>query len=374
MIETPRILLVEDDEDDYLLTRDLLAEVFGRTLRLDWVWTWEAALQALSSQQYDVYLVDYRLGEHDGLELVSTATALGCTAPMLMLTGQGTRETDLAAQATGAADYLIKSEITAPLLDRAIRYAIERKRVEMHLATLARFDSLTGLANRRLFQERLEAAVGQAERTGCLLAVLLIDLDHFKDINDTLGHPVGDVLLEQVASRLRSNVRQTDTVARLGGDEFAIIATNLAQADDAGILARKFIDALNQPFLVADHELFITSSIGVTLFPLDSKNSDYLLQNVDMALYQAKAEGRDSYRFYDTDMNRRAQTRKALATALRLALQNQDFYLQFQPKVAIASHRITGAEALLRWRHLERETQFPNEFIPLAESNGLIIP
>lgn len=374
MTATPSILLVEDDEDDYVLARGLLSEIFGPSLKLDWVETWDAGLEALRKGTHDLCLADFRLGDRNGLELVREAATLGCTVPIILLTGQDNREIDLAAVKAGATDYLVKGEITAPLLDRAIRYAIERKKVEMQLVRFAQYDSLTGLANRSLFHTRLGDAIAHAKRTKQLVAVLLLDLDHFKNVNDSLGHPVGDMLLTQVSERLTACARESDTVARLGGDEFAVIATNMTHGDGAAALARKLIDALPAPFTLNGQEVFTATSMGITLFPLDAKEPDQLLKNADMALYQAKAEGRGKYRFYDAKMNARAQARKTLEFEMRRALERHEFCLHFQPKINTFTGDLTGVEALIRWQHPERGMVLPGEFIPVAETTGLIVP
>ena len=374
MTPAPSILLVEDDEDDYVLARGLLSEIFGPSLKLDWVETWDAGLEALRKGTHDICLADFRLGDRNGLELVREAATLGCTVPIILLTGQDNREIDLAAVKAGATDYLVKGEITAPLLDRAIRYAIERKKVEMQLVRFAQYDSLTGLANRSLFHTRLGDAIAHAKRTKQLVAVLLLDLDHFKNVTDSLGHPVGDMLLTQVSERLTACARETDTVARLGGDEFAVIATNMTHGDGAAALARKLIDALAAPFTLNGQEVFTATSMGITLFPLDDKEPDQLLKNADMALYQAKAEGRGRYRFYDVKMNARAQARKTLEFEMRRALERHEFCLHFQPKINTFTGDLTGVEALIRWQHPERGMVLPGEFIPVAETTGLIVP
>ena len=374
MTPAPSILLVEDDEDDYVLARGLLSEIFGPSLKLDWVETWDAGLEALRKGTHDICLADFRLGDRNGLELVREAATLGCTVPIILLTGQDNREIDLAAVKAGATDYLVKGEITAPLLDRAIRYAIERKKVEMQLVRFAQYDSLTGLANRSLFHTRLGDAIAHAKRTKQLVAVLLLDLDHFKNVNDSLGHPVGDMLLTQVSERLTACARETDTVARLGGDEFAVIATNMTHGDGAAALARKLIDALAAPFTLNGQEVFTATSMGSTLFPLDAKEPDQLLKNADMPLYQSTAEGRVRYRFDAVTLTARAQARETLEFEMRRALERHEFCLHFQPKINTFTGDLTGVEALIRWQHPERGMVLPGEFIPVAETTGLIVP
>lgn len=215
-IEAPRILLIEEDEDDYILTKDLLAEAFGSAFHLDWVQSWNRAIECVDGARHDVYLVDYRLGARTGLELVRKAIEMGCSAPFIVLTGQGNREIDFEAMRTGAADYLVKHELSAPLLDRAIRYAIERSRSERRLAELAQYDQLTGLANRALHRTHLVKTLARADRARHLVGVMLLDLDRFKKINDTHGHDAGDRLLKEIALRLKGVIRQSDLATRLG--------------------------------------------------------------------------------------------------------------------------------------------------------------
>ncbi len=372
--QTLDILLVEDDEDDFVLTRALLSETFGGGFNLDWVTTWDTALEALRRDEFDVCLVDYHLGKWNGLDLIHEAICRGAGVPFIMLTGQDSREIDIEASRVGAADYLVKSQITAPLLERTIRYAQERKKSEERLTTLAQCDGLTGIANRSYFQTRLNDAITQAKRTGSMVAVLLLDLDRFKDINDLHGHPAGDALLVEVAERLVDCIRETDTVGRLGGDEFAVIATNLTHADGAGILARKIIDAIVKPIELDGQKVVVGTSVGISLFPLDDEDPDKLLKNADLALYQTKDQNRGALNFYHAEMNARAGVRKALETDLRRATDERNLFLHYQPILNPHSGDVIAAEALLRWNHAERGLIPPDEFIPIAESSGLIVP
>ncbi len=274
----------------------------------------------------------------------------------------------------GATDYLVKGEITGPFLSRAIRYAVERKKVERHLKYLAERDALTGLSNRMVFQIRLDDAIVNAKRTGSMLAILLLDLDHFKDVNDTLGHPVGDSLIKETAKRLESCTRATDTVARLGGDEFGIIATNIAHPDDIIILAQKITERLAEPVLVDGHQVFTSSSIGITIYPFDNGDPDQILKHADLALYQAKCTNRGTFEFYDAELNEKMHERKSLELELREGLKRQEFVLHFQPKVSVVSGDIVGAEALIRWNHPQHGMVGPDLFIPVAEATGIIVP
>ena len=250
----------------------------------------------------------------------------------------------------------------------------ERKKVEETIRHMARHDALTGLPNRTMFQDRLQQALLGAERIDRIVAILYLDLDHFKDVNDTLGHPIGDLLLQRVSDRLQACARDSDTVARLGGDEFAIIATNLVQVDDVTVLARRIIDALGQPFDLDMQKVHTATSIGITLYPADNTDPDQLLKNADLALYRAKDAGRGRYQFYDAEMDTEIQLRKEMEHDLRLGIERTEFKLLYQPQVDLSNGKVVGAEALIRWHSPERGLVMPNDFIPLAESTGLINP
>ncbi|HET6721084.1 MAG TPA: diguanylate cyclase, partial [Rhodocyclaceae bacterium] len=218
------------------------------------------------------------------------------------------------------------------------------------LQRMAHFDTLTGLPNRILFKERLSASLSMSRRNGWLLGLLLVDLDRFKVINDTLGHAVGDELLRLAAKRLHLVVRESDTVCRMGGDEFAIILPDLPSADDAACVSRKLIDAMAQPFLLAGQDLFVSASIGITLFPDDTDNVDVLISNADAAMYRAKGAGRNTYEFYRAEMNQRAHELLSLEIDLRQALARREYELHYQPKVSLQTGAMLGVEALIRWK------------------------
>lgn len=249
-----------------------------------------------------------------------------------------------------------------------------RKKAQEQLYFMAHHDQLTGLPNRLFFADRQRQAQALAKREKHMCGILYLDLDRFKIINDTLGHATGDVLLQEIARRLRSCVREVDTVARIGGDEFSIVLVNLNDPVDAEQVAGKILKALARPVQAEEHELFITTSIGISLFPLHADDPEALLKKADAAMYQAKAMGRNNYQVYDQAMDIDAERRMTLENGLRRAIEREEFRICYQPKIDAASNRITALEALIRWEHPELGTLSPAEFIALAEETGLIIP
>jgi len=248
----------------------------------------------------------------------------------------------------------------------------ERQKAEARIAFMAQHDALTRLANRALFNDRLEQAIALLGR-GTQFALLCLDLDHFKTVNDTLGHPVGDGLLQGVADRLRACVREGDTVARLGGDEFAIIQTGVADIDDAQILGTRIVDAFRAPFDVMGHQIPAGISVGATVAPGDGASAEKLLRNADIALYSAKTDGRGTIRFFEPEMDARIIKRRTMERDLQDAIVRDEFEIYYQPLINLAAGTITGFEALLRWHHPTRGMVPPDEFIPVAEETGLIV-
>ena len=246
-----------------------------------------------------------------------------------------------------------------------------RRRQEQEITHLARHDPLTNLANRALFREQLQQALLRLGR-GQGFAVLCLDLDRFKPVNDTLGHPVGDALLRQVSERLLSCVRQGDLVARLGGDEFAIIQANVRDSDSSEKLAVRVVEAVGKPYVINGHHIEISTSMGIVLAPRDGSDADLLMNNADLALYRTKADGRNGYSFFKSEMNEHVLVRRSLEADLRRALEEDGLSLWYQPAVCLKRGTVTGLEALLRWTHPERGTIAPAEFIALAEESGLM--
>jgi diguanylate cyclase (GGDEF)-like protein/PAS domain S-box-containing protein len=250
----------------------------------------------------------------------------------------------------------------------------ERKRAEEKVKHLAFHDSLTGLPNRLLFSDRLRVGMVHANRYREKLAVLFLDIDRFKVINDSLGHSIGDELLRRIAERVGGCIRQEDTIARLGGDEFTVLLPGIAKEEDAATIANKILEAVRLPFFIEHRELFITTSIGVTLYPDDGADPETLVRNADTSMYRAKEQGRDNYQLYAPAMNSRALERLSLESRLRQALQNRELVVYYQPLIELATGQIRGAEALLRWQHPELGLVPPGDFISIAEVSGLIVP
>jgi len=239
---------------------------------------------------------------------------------------------------------------------------------------LAFYDALTALPNRTLLQDRLTKALADARRQKYKIALLFLDLDRFKDINDLLGHSVGDLFLQEVAERLKRFAREQDTVARLGGDEFLIMLTHIKDVSDAAVAAERLMDAMTAGFVVQGHSLNVSCSIGISIFPEHGADCEMLIKHADAAMYSAKADGRNNFRFFTADMNAQAVERLTLENSLRSALAKEQLFLMYQPQMDIATGRITGLEALLRWQHPELGLVPPDRFIRIAENSGLIVP
>jgi diguanylate cyclase (GGDEF)-like protein/PAS domain S-box-containing protein len=498
--ETLRVLLVDDDEDDYLITRDMLALQERVSFVLDWRSDYDGALAAIREQRHDVYLIDYRLAGHDGLELIRAAFPSLSTAPVIVLTGHSDYEIDLEASALGVTDFLVKQQIDASSLERSIRYAVSHQRAIRELARSeerysvaasaasdgiwdwdlrrdriffsarwytilgqpertgdeeptawfdlvhpddlavlnksigehlagetqhlqsefrmrhvdgdwrrvvvrgsairepdgearrlagsisdvtsqraserklqhdALHDSLTGLSNRVLFIDRVDQLLQRAVRdpaAGC--AVLFVDIDRFKLVNDSLGHDVGDRLLIAFASRVAGVLRPGDTVARLGGDEFTILLSEVPDAGAGLTVAGRLHQALEKPFTIDANELFVTSSIGLALSAQNVTAAE-LLRNADIAMYDAKRRGLSRSAVFDEGMRRRVVDRLTLESRLRQALDESLLRVYYQPIVDLTRGHICAIEALVRWPE-EWPQVAPFDFIPIAEETGLI--
>ena len=500
------VLVIDDDDDDFILVRDMLDEVEQTHYRVEWVASSAEALERIARGGVDACLLDYRLGGKDGIDVLRRIVALPRHPAVVIATGQGNDRVDREAVALGASDYMVKQEMTARSLDRALRYAVgqrrmilvlsereeslrlmrraiesavngvlicdareagcpivfvndaferitgypadealgrdvgfltprgdedggfaelrlalaERreahavlpstrrngevfwndmflapvrddgdevthfvgiisdvtanKRYEDELAHQATHDALTGLPNRNLLDDRLAQAIAFARRHHRNVAVLFIDLDHFKVVNDGIGHDVGDALLQEVARRMADGLRDGDTVARLGGDEFVAVCTDLESEGEVAAVIERICRALERPIELAGESLQISASMGVAFYPRDGEDVPTLLRNADLAMYRAKENGRDQLQYFMPAMSERISERVRIEGMLRLALERGEFELHYQPQVSASSGQVSGLEALLRWRHPERGLMLPGQFIQVAEESRLIVP
>lgn len=369
----PHVLLIEDNPGDARLIQEMLAEEPAAPFTLRCVDRLSRGLETLALKKTSLVLLDLSLPDSHGLETFAKVYAHSPKVPIIVLSGNDDQQLALYAVKSGAQDYLVKGKIDRELLTRAMQYSIERKRYQEELERQANFDSLTGLPNRHLLNDRLKQAVF-VQRNVRSVAVVFIDLDHFKVINDSLGHNFGDEVLRHVSERLESAVREGDTVARLGGDEFVLILNDQTREDMIFRSMRRIIRKVSEPMQVGGRELHITASAGISLYPQDGPDVATLLKNADAAMYRAKGKGRNTFQFFTTEMNDLANERLSMEQSLRRAIDRDELRLYYQPRVNLHNGVVDGVEALLRWQHPERGLIAPDRFIPLAEETGLIVP
>lgn len=489
-----KVLLVEDNLGDARLL-DLMLQESMPAYSLSHASSLSEAMHLIREERFDIILLDLSLPDANGHQTFWQLHAVAISIPIIVMTGLDDEALAAELAQAGAQDFLVKGTVDARILQRAMRYAIERKRAEAQLRVAARVfestmegiliaevggriaaandafckitgyiekdiiglsqgilweggeqddvvqmvhaalesngkwqgearlrrsngdlfpawlganavldahgqvthwlivftdisdlkesqdrlqylayhDPLTHLPNRMLFQDRLMQAVAQTTRGGHAVAVMYLDLDRFKNINDTLGHAYGDRLLRLVAERIRECVRETDTVARLGGDEFALVLTHIVGTDDATLVAEKLLEVLVPPFQMDQHEVFISTSIGISFYWPGQEHSANILEEADVAMYHAKSLGRNGYQLYVPELDAVAYEHLVLETSMRYALERNEFRLYYQPQVAVEGGRVTAVEALLRWQSPERGLVPPDEFIPLLEETGLIV-
>lgn len=376
------IMLIDDEPLTLEVVQTFLEEAgYTRFVTTDQP---KQAIELLVSRRPDVVLLDLMMPEVSGFDILSRMradTEMKYT-PVIVLTSANDAATKLKALELGATDFLSKPVDPSELRLR-VRNALAFKAYQDRLAN---YDDLTGLPNRRTFLARLDWAIRRAKRQQSVCALLHIDLDRFRQINDSLGPRVGNSLLRDVAQRLEDAVRDSDVVARfadeasrsslsrIGGDEFTVLVSGIHRAENASRLARRISLALAKPFLAEERDLFLTASIGIAVYPDDGIEPDSLLKHAEVAMHYSKRHGGNSYEFYSKDINARASERLTLENQLRRALEREELLLHYQPKVDVAAGHIVGAEALLRWQHPELGMVSPAEFIPLAEESGLIVP
>jgi diguanylate cyclase (GGDEF)-like protein len=381
------VLVVEDNAADAMVAQAAVAKAGRGASTALRAASMAQALAILGSQTVHLVLLDLNLPDSQGLATLQRVRA-ATRCPIIVVTSEERAGLDEEAEEAGAYEILHKGTLSADTIARLLRLAEGQRRTQEQLERteqrfrsaeetlhqLARIDAVTGLPNRRLVEERLEQLIAQSRRHGGGAGVLLVDLDRFKLVNDTLGRRTGDKLLAQVGERLRACVRIEDTVGRLGGDEFAVVIGALPQSETAAVVARKMLDSFDAPFDLGGRETFVTASIGVSIFPQDGGDAQGLLQRAEVAMYRAKEASRNGYCFYAAEMNARAGAMLQLNSDLRRAVEHSEFELHYQPKVDLATGTMNGMEALLRWRHPELGLVPPAEFVPALEETGLIVP
>ena len=373
-----RLLIIEDNPDDEALV--LLAIRKGgfnvEHVRVD---NRDDLLTALKNRDWDIVLSDYQMPEFNGLAALKIVKQYNKDLPFIVVSGTIGEEVAVEAMRSGAHDYLMKDNLTrlVPAIRRELADADERRALREAQQTLrhqAYHDILTGLPNRWLLRDRMEQALKYVRQKKSGLAVMFLDLDRFKNINDTLGHMTGDYLLRAVAERVSLILNERDTLARFGGDDFIVMLMDILDAEQAAAAADLLLTALHNPFVLDDKEIYVGASIGIALYPANGDEFDVLIKNAESAMYYAKDQGRNNYQFFSKEIQAATADRFAIENELRGAIRGSELRLYYQPQFTLHDGRITGLEALVRWEHPKRGMTAPDKFIPVAEESGLIIP
>lgn len=371
-----RLLLIEDSEPDAELLVEHLRQG-GYDPDYERVESADALNAALDRKTWDLVIADYTMPGFSGTAALSILRSRGFDMPFIFVSGTIGEDVAVNAMKVGAHDYIIKGHLKrlVPAIERELRDADvrrERAKAEERVRHLAYYDALTDLPNRTLFQNRLEQAAAAAIRSRVPLAVLIMDLDGFKEINDTLGHLIGDAVLRQVGQRFGAGLRESDTVARLGGDEFAVLLPSVGEGG-AEQAARKLLGLVQEPLAIEGLNLDVRGSIGIALCPEHGTEADILIQRGDIAMYVAKAQG-TGFCVYAPELDRHSPERLALITDLRYAIARDELLLDYQPKLDLGTGKVFGVEALMRWQHPQQGLVPPERFIPIAEQTGVVKP
>ncbi|MFV1985329.1 MAG: EAL domain-containing protein [Thiohalomonadales bacterium] len=374
------VILVDANPGDVKLIDDYLSKSVNEQFSLTSFARINDAIEELNKKSYAIMLLDLNLPDGSGIRILNKAHQVVPDMPIIIITNEEDDELAIKVVKSGAQDFIVKNTFDASLLFRSIRHAIERKRLWVKLAQtekrehfLATRDILTGLPNRYTYNERLKRGLSYCNRYGGKLAVMFLDLDRFKFVNDTLGHKVGDILLIDVAKRIQTCLRETDIVARIGGDEFIFLLPKIDQSLNAAKVAKHILKVLNAPFSIEEQEIYISASIGIALYPSDGKSATRLIKNADLAMYSAKESGRNKYDFFTKKMNKIVTERLLLENDIRVALKNKEFYLEYQPVINTKTKKMVATEALIRWKHPTKGRMYPDSFISIAEETRQII-
>lgn len=371
--EAPSILLVEDNPGDVRLVEELLRAAWVVAGSINHVSSVEDAIGRVAEDVPACILLDLSLPDAQGLGTLERVRDAHPSVPIVVLTGTDDEAQAVQAVQEGAQDYLIKGQVDGHLLGRAIRYAIERKFAEVQLSHQALHDPLTGLANRALLMERLAQALARTERRPSSVAVLFLDIDRFKTINDNFGHEVGDSVLACIGDRLRKALRPEDMASRFGGDEFVVLCEDLEDDRHVVTIAERIGRSISEPISLEAGEVVVTTSIGIAAARGIGDRPEVLLRDADAAVYRAKERGRDRFEFFDQRMRARLLRRSRRESELRHAIDAGELRLYYQPLVVVDDLRVGRVEALVRWEHPRLGLLLPREFIPVAEETGFIV-
>ena len=370
--QAPIILIADDDPSIRLVLRHAMEQegylVIEATNGLE-------AVQAAVRQAPDLSLMDAVMPEMDGFRATSELKGMDeyAETPILIITSLDDDPSVEQAFQVGACDYITKP-VNWSVLKQRVKRLLFTADAERKIKHLAYHDTLTGLPNRMLFMDRMDQAISRATRSNESFALLFLDVDNFKVINDSMGHEAGDRLLISVTQRLRDALRRSDTIARLGGDEFTILLENLSEPEAVILVVKNLLEKISEPIVISGREMHISASVGISMYPGDGQSFGHLLKNADTAMYRAKELGRNTFQFYTAEMSEIAMRRLELENSLRYAIEGQDFVIFYQPKFDFKSGKCSGMEALVRWDHPEKGIIPPDEFIPLAEETGMIVP
>jgi diguanylate cyclase len=369
--QTFPVLLVEDNKGDARLVQELLKEAETGRFEVSHVERLADARQSLMETGAGCVLLDLSLPDASRLEALMQLRAAAPDVPIVILSGLQDELLAIKAVQEGAQDYLVKGRVDGRAIGRSITYAVERKHAEMELSHKAMHDALTGLPNRTLFLDRLKHAVMRAKRHHSVMAVMFVDLNGFKPINDTHGHEVGDRLLVALAGRLQEGLRGSDTAARFGGDEFMILCEDVSGLQDVISIAQRILRTIEEPFVISDERLEVRASMGIAITDGKGDNAESLIRNADTAMYGAKEQG-VPFEVFDDDIRTRVRERVEMERELRRSVQEGDFRLLYQPQVDLHTGEIVGLEALLRWDHPTQGLVEPSDFLWLADETGLM--
>lgn len=375
-METPRpaagnIIIADDDPSILLLLRHILADM---NYDVSEARSGMEAIEMCREHQYDLAIFDLVMPDVDGISACREVTfQISSPPPVLIITSLDDDASVSRAFEAGAIDYVTKP-INWSVFKQRVKRLVDSEQTNQKVKRLEFHDVLTGLPNRALLLDRLESATFRAQRNNSMSALMMVDIDNLKLINETLGHHNGDKIIQSVASRLSSSIRDTDTLSRSGGDEFNLIIENIKTLEDVGLLAAKFSDIIEHRLTIMDQEIHIKASIGISVYPQDGKDIGSLLSNSDAALYRAKEQGGNAYEFYSPELGKQANRRLKLENNLRRAIEADELVVYYQPKIDLSSNIANGMEALVRWDHPTQGIIPPDEFIPIAEETGLIIP